>query len=86
MTSTGGRHWYVIIVEPELGPDHARLFPGLQLAAGRGQTTISGRIAGQAELGQLIGTLAAHRLELVSIKRSDQPGNPHLRASLDATT
>ena len=69
MTSTGGQHWYVITVEPELGADEARLFPGLQLVAGRGQTTISGPIAGQDELGQLIGTLAAHRLVLVSIKR-----------------
>jgi hypothetical protein len=73
MAGKNRRHVYVIVVEPELGPDDAPAFPGLRVTTDGGQTTISGPVADQAQLGEILNALAARNRMLVSIKRSDQP-------------
>jgi hypothetical protein len=75
MTGKDRRHSYVIVVEPELGPDDVRAFPGLKVTTRGGQTTISGPVADQAELGEIINAIAARNRMLVSIKRSGEPAD-----------
>ena len=73
MAGASGPRSYVIIVEPEFGPDDAGVFPGLDVKSHGGQTMISGPVADQDELHEILRTLYARSLALVSIKRSEQP-------------
>jgi hypothetical protein len=62
---------YRLVVEGELGPRFASAFEGMQVAAERGTTIISGAVKDQAHLHGLLDTVASLGLKLVSISPED---------------
>lgn len=70
---------YTIVVEGELGPRYAPLFPGMTLHTHDGRTDISGVVTDQAQLRGILDALAAYNLTLVSVvpgNGGDEPSPP----------
>ena len=65
---------YEIRVKGVLGSGWSAWFEGLQVTSDeRGQTTIAGPIAAQAALHGLLAKVRDLRLELLEVRRTDQP-------------
>jgi hypothetical protein len=64
---------YRIVVRGELSHRYLPAFEGMTLAAGDGQTTISGPVVDQAQLYGLLDRVSDLGLELISVNPSPEP-------------
>jgi reverse gyrase len=59
-----------IVVRSELSERYAAAFEGMEMDAGRGQTTITGQIVDQSHLHGVLNHINALGLELLSVESS----------------
>ena len=64
---------YQIVVRGELSERFAMAFDGMTLAAGDGQTAITGPVVDQAHLHGLLNRVGELGLELVSVNATQEP-------------
>jgi hypothetical protein len=64
---------YRIVVRGELSHRYLSAFEGMTLAAGDGQTTISGPVVDQAQLYGLLDRVSDLGLELISVNPTPEP-------------
>ena len=64
---------YRIVVRGELSPRYRPAFEGMTLAAGDGQTTITGPVVDQAQLHGLLDRISELGLELISVNPALDP-------------
>jgi hypothetical protein len=64
---------YRIVVRGELSHRYLPAFEGMTLAAGDGQTTISGPVVDQAQLYGLLDRVSDLGLELISVNPTPEP-------------
>ena len=67
---------YRIVVRGELSHRYLPAFEGMTLAAGDGETAITGPVVGQAQLHGLVDRVGDLGLELISVNPTPEPIAP----------